>query len=141
MLKKATLKATVGTAAASLLFLPGATMVGGAQIAPMACNYPDSKNTVTQLTLKKPVMRRGQKNFGLVRVSNTDGPAAPKGKVTFRIKKVSSKTKAVNRKGKARFNIKRNLKPGTYKVIAKFRGTCKFRDSRDVAFLTVQRRR
>jgi hypothetical protein len=141
MLKKATIKATVGTAAASLLFLPGATMVATTPIAPMACNYPDSVNTVTQIRLQKPVMRRGQKNFALVRVTNADGPQSPKGKVTFRIKKVSSKTKGLNRKGKAKFNIKRNLRPGTYKVIAKFQGTCKFRNSKDVAFLTVQRRR
>jgi hypothetical protein len=141
MLKKATIKATVGTAAASLLFLPGATMVATTPVAPMACNYPDSINTVTQVRLQKTVMRRGERNFGLVRVTNTQTQATPKGTVTFRIKRVSEKTKRLNRNGKAKFNVKRNLRPGTYKVIAKFNGNCRFRDSRDVTFLTVQRRR
>lgn len=145
MIKKAALKATVGTAAASLLFLPGATMVASPSIELMACNYPDSISTVTQQSIKKPVQRKGERNFSLVQV-NADRDT-PRGKVTLRFAKENrrgdyvgkdqyTRTKRVNDRGRAKFNIP-NLNRGSWRVRAVFKGACRFRNSQDIDFITV----
>ena len=85
MIKKAALKATVGTAAASLLFLPGATMVASPSIELMACNYPDSRATVTQQSIEKPIVRKGQRNRSFVQVTADRG--VPNGTVTLKFAK------------------------------------------------------
>ena len=85
MIKKAALKATVGTAAASLLFLPGATMVASPSIELMACNYPDSRATVTQQSIEKPLVRKGQRNRSFVQVTADRG--VPNGRVVLKFAK------------------------------------------------------
>lgn len=149
MIKKAALKATVGTAAASLLFLPGATMVASPSIELMACTYPDSRGTVTQQSIEKPIVRKRQSNRSFVQVTADRG--VPKGTVTLKFAKENRrgdyiakpglrKTKRINDAGRVRFNIS-NLNVGQWRVIAKFDGTCRFRSSSDTDFVTVLRPR
>ncbi|QIK64974.1 hypothetical protein G7072_00255 [Nocardioides sp. HDW12B] len=148
MIKKAAVKATVGTAAASLLFLPGATMVAAPSLELMACSYPDSVVTTTELELAKSVVRRGERNQARVEVRSS-GPT-PRGEVRLTIRKdtrngskvVWGRTKGLNQNGVARFKrVKTNLAPDTYEVRAQYLGKCRFRDSSDTDFMTVRPRR
>jgi hypothetical protein len=138
MIKKVLAKTIAGTATAGLMLVP-VTGTIAPQISTVACAYPDTVATTTNIKVAKSFQRQGQRNVATVTVRS--GAGKPKGTVSFRVH-TGRTHKAQLRNGRATFRIPTWLKAGrTYGIGARFSGACQFRDSRDTAFVTVFRKR
>jgi hypothetical protein len=136
MLKKILGKAVAGTAAAGLVLVPTAATVSP-QVTNVACQYPDSVATTTDVVLASTVAPYGSRNSVTVNVDA--GDATARGTVRIRVAGVGSWTKRVT-DGSVTQRLPRTLDANeTYRVSAQFKGACRFRNSGDVAFYTVNK--
>lgn len=136
MLKKALGKAVAGTAAAGLVLVPSAASLAP-QFATVACDYPDSVATSTDITLDKTAAPYGSTNTATVQVSS--GAGTPEGKVKIRVKGVQTWTHTLSN-GRASQSLPRTLDAGeTYTVRGIYNGQCDWRGSSDSAFYTVKK--
>jgi hypothetical protein len=133
MIKKVLGKAIAGTMTAGLLMVPVAGTVAP-QVANVACNYPDTVATSLKLSVDKSFQRQGERNYARIRVRS--GAGTPQGLVTFRVRGVKVDTDRLEN-GRATFKIPTVGKRGTFKVAAQFYGRCEFRNSSDIAYVTV----
>ena len=144
MIKKTLRNSVVGTAVAGALILPAATTVAP-QLQLMACDYPNSVFTTTDVDAPAAV-RPGEAVPVSVVVEAAEGE--PNGKLIVTItgpsgKRVREKDKGVGDGEReflfAGFKLGKNQDAKTYKVTARFIGTCKFQNSSDSVYFTVQR--
>jgi hypothetical protein len=128
MFKKVLGKAAAGTAAASLLFVPGA-VTAAPQIATVACEYPDRVATNTQVSLDNMAAPYGSPNTAHVEVSSA--AAAPEGQVRVRVETGGTWVQQLSG-GSATRALPRTLDAGrTYTVRADFIRSCDYAYSFD----------
>jgi LPXTG-motif cell wall-anchored protein len=112
-----------------------------------APGYQSRSVTATHLSIAHQVVKRGNPNSASVRVSSgvTAGnaraaaAAAPTGTVTLRVVGVATYTMAL-RNGRASHSLPTDLKPGTYRVVARYSGNDDFKPSSDSGFYTIKPR-
>ena len=126
-----------GTLAATQLVGPTTTVTAAHDIKRVA-EYPAKIQTTTDLTLNKRAVRRGQPIVARVKVRS--GVGTPKGTVTIKLAGRSWTVKL--RDGRAAKSLPtRNLRPNrTYKVVAVYNGTDRFKKSNDEDYFTVKKR-
>lgn len=137
MIKKVFGKAIAGTATAGLMLVPVAGTVAP-QVANVACTYPDTVATSVKLSVDKSFQRQGEKNYARVKVRS--GAGTPQGVVTFRVRGVKVDTDRLWH-GRATFRIPTAKSGSTFKVSAHFYGNCEFRNSTDIAYVTVVKKK
>ncbi len=139
MIKKILGKATAGTAAAGLVLVPLAA-VSSPQFVTVACDYPDSVATSTDIRLTTVAAPYGTQNTATVQV--TSGTGTPQGKVRVRVIGKSSWLLTLDASGRATKPLPRTLDArATYRVKAAYKGDCDWRDSDDTINYTVKRAR
>ena len=139
MIKKALAKAVAGTAAAGLVLVPSAVLAGP-QFTNVACDYPDSVATTTDLRLKAVAAPYGTQNTAYVEVNS--GTGTPQGKVRLRVIRKASYLLTLNENGEVTKDLPRSLEAGnTYRVKAAYKGKCDWKNSNDVVNYTVKKAR
>jgi len=139
MIKKSLRNAVAATAIAGTMVLPAATTVAP-QIADVACAYPNSVTTATNIAAPT-VIKDHTSHTATVDVD----PGAAKGRVRFRIvgplghhSDVQKNVWAQYDGSPVSFSYGGAFKAGkNYKLKAKFYGNCKFRNSSDALVVTV----
>ena len=145
MIKKSLGKALVGTVAAGALALPAATVVAPSMQL-MACEYPNSINTTTDVIIEDPLVRPGEAVH--VDVIVDAGGKDPRGRVILTV--TGPKGTQVREKKKdvddgtisfalGSFKLGKKQDEKTFRVTARFRGNCRFQNSSGVAYFTVAR--
>lgn len=145
MIKKSLRKAAVGTIAAGALALPAAGAIAP-QMQLVACQYPDSIASSTDVIIDTPLVRPGA---GVrVDVEVFASGRNPNGRVVLSVtgpsgKRVRTKEKAVRDGnisfvvGNFRLGKKRDQK--TFKVTALYNGSCRFKNSSGTGYFVVSR--
>lgn len=134
MLKKILGKAAAGTAAASLVLVPGA-VVAGPQFVNVACDYPGGYATNTDLRLDYTIAPYGTQNHANITVNS--GTGTPQGVARLRVGNRGPWGLTLQN-GEADRRVPRKLKAGsTYEVRANYRGKCDHNKSADTAHYTV----
>lgn len=137
MFKKVLGKAAVGTAAASLVLVPGAVIAGPqfVNVDNHCDDYPNGIATSTNVELRYTVAPYGSQNHAKVTVSS--GSGTPDGRARLWAANRGPWGLALNN-GEANLRLPSKLKAGnTYQVRARYMGQCQHNPSSDTANYTV----
>jgi len=141
LIAKTLRNAVAGTAAVGAIVLPGAMTVAP-QISNMACQYPDSVVTDTEIASQRH-FDRGEVGRAVVTVVSDAG--VPNGDVRLVIskngdEKWNSGRVPLPNDGTKGFDLPDKLKVGEYVLRGKFFGKCQYQNSSDRFAFTVDRK-